>query len=411
MVHAPPQQTSTRYLSLDFWRGLACLMVVTGHAISRMTPGSGGLPAAGEWWEQVAIWMSQRMWIGVPIFFVISGYCISASADSTRRLGRPISEYFLRRFRRIFPPYWICVAVSCVLVACGNFLAPNLFTDISLPWKIPALHWIGNLTLTETWLGQVFNYPFAWSNLFICPAWTLCYEEQFYAVVGILIWLAGPRYYAAIAAVTAAVLWRSVASPASYNSGFFFDGRWLSFAAGVAVYYDLQHAKRLQSWLLRGLLVAGIAWSCHDPAILKAPSSIELDRLCVFTFALLLIVLHRWDARLHHARLLRPITLCGTMCYSIYLMHWVVVRPISHGLGLLGLSTVAETLLVVVPLSLATCVGVGALFHVLVERRFLNSPLPATGGPLRTGVAATPAAPLPAVEVTTSGVHPDRHAA
>ena len=99
------------------------------------------------------------------------------------------------------------------------------------------------------------------------------------------------------------------------------------------------------------------------------------------------------------------------MCYSIYLMHWVLVRPISHGLGLLGLSTVAETLLVVLPLSLATCVGVGALFHVLVERRFLNTPLPATGGPLRTGVAATPAPPLPAVEFTTSGVQPDRHAA
>ena len=352
--------------------------------------------------------MSQRLWLGVPIFFVISGYCISASADSTRRLGRPISEYFFRRFRRIFPPYWICVAISFVIVACGEYLVTGLFAGVGLPWKIPAVHWIGNLTLTETWLGNVLKYPFAWNNLFIGPAWTLCYEEQFYAVVGILIWLAGPRYYAAIVALTAAVVWRSVTSPASYNSGFFFDGRWLSFAAGVAVYYDLQHANRLQTWLLRGLLVAGIAWSWHDPAILKAPSSIELDRFIVFAFALLLVFLHRWDSRIHHSAWLRPITVCGTMCYSIYLMHWVVARPISHGMQLLGWTTVTEVLLVVLPLSLAACVAVGALFHILVERRFLNAPLTAAGGPTRTGALKTPADPLPAAEFMTSGVDPDR---
>ena len=47
------------------------------------------------------------MWAGVPIFFVISGYCISATADSARRKGLPARTYFWRRFRRIFPPYWI----------------------------------------------------------------------------------------------------------------------------------------------------------------------------------------------------------------------------------------------------------------------------------------------------------------
>ena len=400
MVAAALRSTSTRYLSLDFWRGLACLMVVTGHTIYRMKPGAGGPFSEAEWWEQAAIWIGQRMWIGVPIFFVISGYCISASADSTRRLGRPITEYFFRRFRRIFPPYWICVAISCAIVACGEYFVTGLFAGTSLPWTIPTVHWIGNLTLTEIWLGNVLNYSFSWSNLFVGQAWTLCYEEQFYAVVGILIWLSGPRYYAALAAVTAAVLWRSVTSPASYNSGFFFDGRWLSFAAGVAVYYDLQHANRLQSWLLRGLLVAGIAWSWHDPAILKGPHSIELDRFIAFACALLLIVLHRWDDRIHHSPWLRPITLCGTMCYSIYLMHWVVVCPISHGLEMLGMTTVVETLLVVFPLSMAACVAVGALFHILVERRFLNAPLQRSS-----------ATPLPVATTDVCITHCDKRAA
>jgi hypothetical protein len=78
---------------------------------------------------------------------------------------------------------------------------------------------------------------------------------------------------------------------------------------------------------------------------------------------------------------------------------------------MVGLSTVAETLLVVLPLTLATCVGVGALFHVLVERRFLNAPLRAAGEPSRPEDAATPAPSRPAAEFAASGVQPDRCAA
>jgi peptidoglycan/LPS O-acetylase OafA/YrhL len=57
----------------------------------------------------LAIRVIRLLWIGVPIFFVISGYCISASIDSLRRKPRAIGSFFARRFHRIYPPLWMVV--------------------------------------------------------------------------------------------------------------------------------------------------------------------------------------------------------------------------------------------------------------------------------------------------------------
>jgi peptidoglycan/LPS O-acetylase OafA/YrhL len=68
--------TGIRYRSLDMWRGVACLMVVVFHscfyADRSTTPWLGRLIGLG--------------WLGVPIFFAISGFCVAA-ADSTRQRG------------------------------------------------------------------------------------------------------------------------------------------------------------------------------------------------------------------------------------------------------------------------------------------------------------------------------------
>jgi len=73
-----------RYLSLDFWRGVACLMIVVFHASFYVaTPehlkrvkASGG--SVADWLMAGVTWL----WAGVPFFFVISGYCVSATCES-----------------------------------------------------------------------------------------------------------------------------------------------------------------------------------------------------------------------------------------------------------------------------------------------------------------------------------------
>jgi peptidoglycan/LPS O-acetylase OafA/YrhL len=62
------------------------------------------------------------------------------------------------------------------------------------------------------------------------------------------------------------------------------------------------------------------------------------------------------------------------MCYSLYLVHWPITKLISHWLFELGVTTVWDTLAITIPVGVAASVCVAWVFHVLVERRFLNSP-------------------------------------
>ena len=119
--------TSPRYKTLDHWRGIACMIVVIHHALLPMR--DQDLPVrktstisavASSAFDKTATVSKSRpqalrprlrnvicdqLHVGVEMFFVISGYCIAASAESTRRSGRTVREYFLRRFMRIFPPF------------------------------------------------------------------------------------------------------------------------------------------------------------------------------------------------------------------------------------------------------------------------------------------------------------------
>ena len=82
------------------WIGpvLACLLVVFYHCVFYAQPEKPHDDAFG------LMTVMRVGWLGVPMFFVISGYCISATADNSRRKGHGLRQYFWRRFRRIFPP-------------------------------------------------------------------------------------------------------------------------------------------------------------------------------------------------------------------------------------------------------------------------------------------------------------------
>ena len=74
------------------WRGIACLMVVVFHATfyaREVVHPIGGLP-------DKFLWMAGKLFIGVPLFFVISGYLISrnilTAIDATHTLRRMEAE-------------------------------------------------------------------------------------------------------------------------------------------------------------------------------------------------------------------------------------------------------------------------------------------------------------------------------
>ena len=180
-MSAPTQPTilkSAPYRTLDVWRGLAALAVVAYHwneSASRTAP---ELQASAAW---VSLhWGS----LGVEVFFVISGYCIAASALSHLRRGEGVGGFVLARVRRIYPTYWAALALVLVLSVVLRKLTGNggegtlINATLDPAMKTPA-YYAANALLLQMLFGM---------NTLLPVAWTLCYEVAFYAIVALALW-------------------------------------------------------------------------------------------------------------------------------------------------------------------------------------------------------------------------------
>jgi peptidoglycan/LPS O-acetylase OafA/YrhL len=385
MQPVPPPR-NPRYQSLDTWRGVACLMVVVFHASLH------GLPAGPVSWQSLdrtthlVAGVVSKLWLGVPFFFVISGYCIAVTADSARRKPGALAHFFVRRFRRIFPPYW-CACLATLAVVAGVWAAgwpplfqhTTIFVHLEAPATFTAWQWLGNGTLTESWLAHFTGER---STFILGQAWSLCYEEQFYALCGLLLLLPPRHFFAGVAAITACmllVLPLSLGSAAEAWHGFFFDGRWLLFALGVLVYYKLNYPPTKYDSLLLLLFLLGpllFLWCIFTPVEWFSsnwPITLSFELTAGSVFGMALLGLHPADERLAGTRLLQPLAFCGKMCYSLYLVHWPIAELLGQALFLLGIRSFWATFLLTVPIVTGVSIAIAWVFHVAVERRFLNA--------------------------------------
>jgi peptidoglycan/LPS O-acetylase OafA/YrhL len=317
------------------------------------------------------------LWVAVPWFFVISGYCITATIDSTRRKPHAPWAYFRKRFRRIFPPYWVVLCAT--LVACGiasRFDLTWLFANQDRVYLDPsgfsAWQWVGNVSLTETW--RPFR-PDSSAQLLVGQAWSLCYEEQFYVVSGLVLFLAPRRLLLGFAVVTAFTLMMMglrAARVVPPLTGWFFDGRWLLFLVGVLLYFSLNRASPAFR-RATGLVLAVGSIVVLLPISRMVLKGLAPELSASAGFGALLLALNPWDERISEMRLLRPLFWSGEMCYSIYLVHILVTSPVSQGFDRLGVRGFWPTVLVTVPVSAFLSLALARLFYVGVERHFLNS--------------------------------------
>jgi peptidoglycan/LPS O-acetylase OafA/YrhL len=358
---------SGRYHTLDLWRGIASLMVVLFH--STVVYGAGSTPVKGGLAEG-ALRLTYHMRLGVPMFFVISGFCIAASVDAAASRRVPAAEYFRRRFRRIFPAYWAALGLHVIaFFAIDQVLFPGLLTEGIVrhlaPWTFGGAQWLGNLTLTESWRWHLFGRP---RGYVMGQSWTLCYEEQFYAVTAVLLAIAPRRLFPAAAAVTLAALGaQMLASALGVNvSGWFFDGGWTLFALGGLVYWVLNHRS---GWKLP---------TAAALAIFAGASALRVetwDLPFALGFSLVILMMARWDGTLIRMRALAPLRFLGRICYSLYLVHVPFVFAIAEAGRRAGLQSSSQVLLMVVPVCIAASILLAWGFHHVVERRFLNPPL------------------------------------
>src|SRR5690348_1254157 len=158
IISAPERD---RIRGLDGMRGLAFLLVFAVHlqlpASLKRYPGIEKLKEAG--------------WIGVSIFFVISGYLITRLCLEEETFS--LCRFYARRSLRLFPLYFITIAAAL------------------LAWRIPLLRQV-RIAAAPEWAVPLAtfttNFKLHSDSLIALGAcvvfWTLAVEEQFYVVWG-----------------------------------------------------------------------------------------------------------------------------------------------------------------------------------------------------------------------------------
>ncbi|MFO0910781.1 MAG: acyltransferase [Isosphaeraceae bacterium] len=371
-----PVETKTRrYQMLDVWRGLICLLVVLEHAAVALWE-RGGEGSGFDGWSRSSIVWLLTLNIGTPLFFVMSGYCIAASVESSRRKGHGPLAFLTRRFWRIFPTYWVALLGFVVFVLAvdatgvARYRQNSLSLELGTPRDLSLAQWVGNLTLTETWrhhLGLDASLPVVFTRV----AWSLCYQEQFYIVCCLALWLAPRRFFPALGAATLAILgyrillWDS-GGLTSIEGTFLYA--WHEFAVGLAVYWRLNAGRSATPLARRGvdafitlIAVAGLLSDYRSTA-------------AAGLFGLLLIGLFRWDDLAGRLACLEPLRACGRRSFSIYLSHLPVTIAGNQLLSELGIDSFWARALVMIPLVMLAAIAVGWVFHHLVERHFLGAP-------------------------------------
>ncbi|WP_456818575.1 acyltransferase family protein [Cellulomonas sp. URHB0016] len=325
-------------------RAAAVLLVLAYHVAPRGLPGG---------------------YVGVDVFFVISGFLITAHIVKPLRRGTfTVGGFYARRAVRLLPASMLVLAFT--LLTTWVFVPRSLWPQFGRQIAASALY-------VENWLlaGNATNYSAPAAD--VSPVqhfWSLSAEEQFYLawpallVVGSLIAARTPRwrraYLAVLAPLALASLAWSVLATASESASAYFvtTTRAWEFAAGGILWLVAHRAAALPdaakagaSWAGVALIgVAAFAFSSRTPFPGWAAAVPVLG-------ALLVIAAGLPRARWSPSALMRwgPVQAVGDMSYSLYLWHWPLIVLLPYVVGRqLGLPGRVVAVLVAVPLAYLT---------------------------------------------------------
>ncbi|MFO1458726.1 MAG: acyltransferase [Verrucomicrobiota bacterium] len=358
VLSAVPSPAPPRHPGLDLLRALAIAMVVGYHSSLFGFTLPGGVHRFG--------------WIGVDLFFVLSGYLIGGQilAQMQRPEGFRFGRFYARRALRILPAYLLVLAVY--------FLAPSWREEpvISPAWKF--LLSVQNIHLQ---VGTAFSH-----------AWSLAVEDQFYLLLPLLLvfLVRRPRW-------ARALTW-----------GILFAG--LCLRAGLALVFrdpagqlpDLQYFYWIYypTWSRLDPLVLGVALATLEhhqlsswrrlreaapwlwiPALGAIAAGLWLDEgnltpiVCALSFPLIAVGMATLltcaeSPRLPFCRIHVPgSAFLARIAYSVYLTHKLVVHAAagwlkSHGIALNSVGAIL--------MAYALTLLVGTALYLAVERPFLQ---------------------------------------
>jgi peptidoglycan/LPS O-acetylase OafA/YrhL len=155
---------------LDGIRGLAILAVMLSHAASTLGVLPHRLPHPA--WTPIVAFVCVPGWGGVDLFFALSGFLITGILLRARSGGTYFRSFYARRVLRIFPLYYLFLALTLA--------ASHLFPSFAAELPVTTTERLSYLLYLQNW--PLF-WP-QWTDIHSVWAifWSLAAEEQFYMV-------------------------------------------------------------------------------------------------------------------------------------------------------------------------------------------------------------------------------------
>ena len=407
-----------RLISVDALRALAALAVLVGHV-----PFSGDpLPSSVQSLLAAGLRLGR---LGVPLFLVLSGFCIHLSVARRIASGEGVRSdwvrFWSRRFWRLYPSYVAAIVFSLTLYAvAGAGAFPPIERITSLPFDL-----LTHLLLIH---NLFVDYCFSLGN---GPFWTLGLEEQLYALYALFLFL---RRRWPIGRVTCFTLLISLAWQCGWHTVLGTDdgadqpvlgaaplalGRWLKWPIGLWFAWVLgavaaeayAGAIRLPRWFssrwtailfaLVGLSTSHAVLDFASVHVLNAWGRLSigpgvevlllglrfLSGFSDLAFsAAAFVVLNRWvhrESEGHFRGSFTPVLAgIGVMSYSLYLIHVPLLRLL---VGWMPAGSSLDFWLLRLVVIVPACLGIAGLFFLLIERHFLAG---SSGVPSRVSRAA-----------------------
>lgn len=305
---------------IDGLRAVAVLAVILFHLNTHLLPGG---------------------FVGVDIFFVISGYLITKNIATELGAGHfSLVEFYRRRIKRIAPV--MLTVIACVLLAGYLVLLPE---DLAAMAK-SAFWSVGSLANVYFWHEVDTDYFAATSaQLPLLHLWSLGVEEQFYLAWPLLLMLAWrlvPTRGKPVSALNLALALTLLTIPLSVGMailGYAHDSRFIYYMlptragelmmGAAAALWAIKHPNAGGSGL-RSVAMAwcGVALVAMSMLLLNETQPFPGWRVLPPTAGAALLLLAgraQADTWLQHCLSRAPMVWVGKLSYSLYLWHWPVL--------------------------------------------------------------------------------------
>jgi peptidoglycan/LPS O-acetylase OafA/YrhL len=369
---------------LDGVRGVA-IFVVAVHMLSL-------LATPPDWLGRLCTSLFAYGWMGVQLFFALSGFLITGILLEARGSSNYLSGFYARRFLRIFPLYYGTLFVAFVVLPAVGYVPKEIAHD--RPHQIWLWAYVSNWAVGTRASSQALHH-----------FWSLSVEEQFYLIWPFALMRTGPRACLRLCLIVAALA--LVARLALLNAGVSTDciyeysvARMDALALGGAAAAALripEIGRRLAAspgrlWATSlAVFVVGAAASHRYVLATFAASSVGYSFLAAAAALVVLAAatsdLRTSDARTSGARtsdvrspsqsllLSTPLRALGKYSYAVYVfhkpLHDFVGKPVLARLGL-DATRSTPVALAYVAVALTASFGVAFASYHLYEKHFLR---------------------------------------